>query len=129
MACDPIDTVRIGFIGMGARGSGAIWRYLHMDGTRIVAICDKYQEKADKAMKMLNENGITGVASYVGEDAWKEMCERDDIDLVYITTPWLCHTPMAVYAMEHGKHAVCEVPSGIWTVKCSSIPLPRDTRT
>ena len=30
------------------------------------------------------------------EDAWKEMCQRDDLDLIYIATPWELHTPMAV---------------------------------
>lgn len=118
MACEPIDTVRIGFIGIGGRGGGALWRYANMDGTRIVAICDKYQEKVDNGLGILEENGITGVDSYVGENAWMEMCGRDDIDLVYITTPWLCHTPMAVYAMEHGKHAVCEVPAATSIAEC-----------
>ena len=44
-------------------------------------------------------------------DAWKDLCNSNDIDLVYICTPWALHTPMAVYAMEHGKHAATEVPA------------------
>ena len=118
MACEPIDTVRIGFIGVGGRGCGAVWRYTNIPGTRIVAIADKYQEKVDHIMGELAEDGITGIDTYVGEDAWKEMCERDDIDLVYICTPWLLHTPMAVYAMEHGKHAACEVPIATSIEEC-----------
>lgn len=39
------------------------------------------------------------------------MCEQDDIDLVYIATPWKWHTPIAVYAMECGKHVAVEVPA------------------
>ena len=110
MACEPIDTVRVGFIGIGGRGNSAVWRYTEVPGAKIVAVADKYQEKIDDIINGLAEDGITGIATYVGEDAWKELCERDDIDLVYICTPWLLHTPMAVYAMEHGKHAACEVP-------------------
>ena len=49
------------------------------------------------------------------------MCERNDIDLVYIATDWLHHFPVASYAMQHGKHVAIEVPSAmnlreIWTL-------------
>ena len=43
---------------------------------------------------------------------------RDDIDLVYICTPWNLHTPMAVYAMEHGKHVAIEVPAADTLEEC-----------
>lgn len=43
----------------------------------------------------------------------KQVCEQPDIDLIYIATDWLHHTPMMVYAMEHGKHVACEVPAAM----------------
>ena len=46
------------------------------------------------------------------------MCERDDIDLIYIATPWSLHAPMAVYAMQHGKHACVEVPTAKTIDEC-----------
>jgi predicted dehydrogenase len=46
------------------------------------------------------------------------MCENPDIDLIYITTPWSWHTPMAVYAMENGKHAASEVPAAVTLDQC-----------
>ncbi len=46
------------------------------------------------------------------------MCESKDIDLVYIATPWKLHTPMAVYAMNHGKHAASEVPIAVTVDEC-----------
>ena len=49
---------------------------------------------------------------------WKELCRRDDIDLVYICTPWQLHVPMAVYAMEHGKHVAVEVPAAMSLDEC-----------
>lgn len=53
-------------------------------------------------------------ALYSGsEDAWKQLCERNDIDLVYIATDWKHHTEMGIYAMEHGKHAAIEVPAAM----------------
>jgi predicted dehydrogenase len=56
---------------------------------------------------------------YTGsEDEWKKLCDRDDLDLIYITTPWDLHTPMAVYAMEQGKHACTEVPAATTLDEC-----------
>ena len=58
--------------------------------------------------------GLPAAASYSGEeDAWKKLCERDDIDLVYIATDWKHHAAMGVYAMEHGKHVAIEVPAAM----------------
>ena len=46
------------------------------------------------------------------------MCQREDIDLIYIVTPWEAHTPMAVYAMEQGKHVAIEVPAATTVAEC-----------
>ena len=107
----PMDTVRVGFIGLGMRGPGAVERFTYLDGVAIKALCDLYPERVEKAQQILAEHGLPAAASYSGEEGWKELCERDDIDLVYIATPWLKHVPMAVYAMEHGKHVAVEVPA------------------
>src|SRR4030065_437471 len=51
------------------------------------------------------------VQEFHGDDnIWKKLVELPDLDLIYICTPWVWHTPMAVYAMENGKHVVSEVP-------------------
>jgi predicted dehydrogenase len=47
-----------------------------------------------------------------------KLCQRDDIDLVYIATPWRWHTTMAVYAMLHGKHVAVEVPAARTVEEC-----------
>ncbi len=118
LRCDPIDTVHVGFIGLGNRGSRAISRYTNIKGAKITAICDLSQWKIDRAQKYLSEKGFPKATEYTGEDGWKKMCASDDIDLVYIVTNWGNHTPMAVYAMEHGKHAVSEVPAATTIDEC-----------
>jgi hypothetical protein len=55
---------------------------------------------------------------YTGKDDWKKLCERNDIDLVFIATPWELHTPMATYAMNHGKHVCVEVPAAKTLEQC-----------
>ena len=118
--CAPkIPTVRIGFVGLGNRGPGAVKRMMHVEGVEIAAICDKRKSRTGRVEKMISKNGFPKPAVYTDSvDAWKEMCKRDDLDLIYIATPWELHTPMAVYAMEHGKHAASEVPAATSMQEC-----------
>ena len=118
-AVEPIETVRVGFIGLGDRGDGAINRYTYIDGVEIVALCDIEQDRVEDMQTLLAERGKPAADEYYGSrDAWKQLCERDDIDLVYIVTDWVNHTPMAVYAMEHGKHVAIEVPAATSIEEC-----------
>ena len=90
-----------------------------IEGVEIKALCDQYPERVTKAQQILIKKGLPKATEYSGsKDAWKELCNRPDIDLVYITTPWSWHTPMAVYAMEHGKHAASEVPAAKTIEEC-----------
>lgn len=109
-----LETVRVGFIGLGMRGPGAVERFAYIPGTKVVALCDIRPECVEKSQNILKKAGLPESASYTGtEDAWKQLCERDDIDLVYIATDWKHHAEMGVYAMEHGKHVAIEVPAAM----------------
>ena len=109
-----LETVRVGFIGLGMRGPGAVERWTHIPGTQIVALCDLLPERVESAQKILEKAGLPKAASYAGDEkAWKKLCERDDIDIVYIATDWKHHAEMGVYAMEHGKHVAIEVPAAM----------------
>lgn len=113
-AAPAVDTVRVGFIGLGMRGPGAVERFIHIPGTKIVALCDLLPGNVAKCQKMLEKASLPAAAEYTdSEEAWKELCERDDIDLVYIATDWKHHAKMGVYAMEQGKHTAIEVPSAM----------------
>ena len=114
----PMETVRVGFIGLGMRGPGAVERFTHLHGVDIKALCDFYPERVDSAQAILARRGFPAAEAYSGEEGWKQLCERDDIDLVYIVTPWQKHVPMAVYAMEHGKHVAVEVPAATSLDEC-----------
>lgn len=121
-AAPALDTVRVGFIGLGMRGPGAVRRFTHIPGIQIVALCDKHEERVDSSQNILINAGFPQAAAYSGSDhAWKELCDREDIDLVYIATDWQTHAQMAVYAMEQGKHVAVEVPGAmdldeIWNI-------------
>ena len=118
-AADPIETVRVAFIGLGDRGDGAVRRFTYLDGVEIVALCDIEEDRVNEMQELLAKRGKPAADAYFGSrDAWKELCQRDDIDLVYIVTDWKMHTPMAVYAMEHGKHVAIEVPATTSIEEC-----------
>ena len=118
LACEPLDTVRVGFIGLGSRGKGAIERYVYLPDAKVVALCDLDSANVNKANEILTSHKLPAADIYVGEDVWKEMCGRDDIDLVYICTDWHSHAPMAVYAMKQGKHVAVEVPAAMTVAEC-----------
>ena len=115
----PMDTVRFGFIGVGARGPGHIASVLAMDGTKVVAICDLYKDWAANAAKLVTDAGQPAPAVYVnGPLEYRKLLDRKDIDAVVIATPWETHVPMAIDAMNRGKHVFVEVPAAITLEQC-----------
>jgi predicted dehydrogenase len=117
-AAPKLDTVRIGFIGLGQRGPGAVERMNKIEGVDIKALCDIRPEKAAAAKKLLDNTSHNPQLYSGGQDEWKKLCERPDIDLVYVATPWDLHTPMAVHAMNSGKHVCLEVPAATTVEEC-----------
>lgn len=117
-AAPKMETVRIGFIGLGNRGPTHVKNASLLEGVEIKALCDLRPERVDAVIKLI-ENCSHSPDIYVDdEEAWKELCDREDIDMVYIATPWELHAPMAVYAMEHGKHVAIEVPAAKTIEEC-----------
>jgi hypothetical protein len=117
-AAPKLSTVRIGLVGTGSRGTGAVDRLSYIDGVQITALCDKYPNHLEKSQAILSKKGLPAAKTYTGEEGWKALCESNDVDLVYVTTPWHLHTPISVYAMKHGKHAASEVPAAKTIDEC-----------
>ena len=114
LTADPIDTVHIGIVGLGMRGSDAVHRLPYVPGVQIVALCDYDSARVEEAQAVLaEEHNRPRAAAYWGAEGYKQLCEREDVDLVYIATDWEHHFPVACYGMEHGKHVAIEVPSAL----------------
>ncbi len=113
LRADPIDTVRVAIIGLGMRGQGAVRRLSYIEEAKIVAVADVVPESVERAQQTLERMGRPPADGYTAADAWKEISKRDDIDLVYICTHWDLHAPIAIYAMEHGKHVATELPAAL----------------
>jgi hypothetical protein len=117
-AAPKLNTVRVGIVGLGQRGPGAVDRLSKIEGVEIKAICDLIPERVDKIKAKLGTTGHKPEGYSGNVYAWKKLVDRNDLDLIYITTPWEWHTPMAVYAMEAGKHVAVEVPAAKTLEEC-----------
>lgn len=112
LTCDPLETVRIGVVGLGMRGEDAVVRLSYVPGAVVTALCDIVPERVTASQQALAGLGKPAAREYTGaDDAWKALCEQEDLDLVYICTDWSHHVPVALYAMNHGKHVAVEVPA------------------
>lgn len=112
------ETVSLGFLGVGARGSGHLKGMLERGDVRVGAILDPNEENLQRAVDMVNEAGQPRPATYTREKEYLDLCARDDLDGVIIASPWVHHTPQAVAAMENGKYAGVEVPAALTVEDC-----------
>ena len=130
---DPIKKVRVGIIGLGNRGKTLTQMFywlIQNDKAEIVGLADLVESKLDEAIEGLKSHQKLSPTKYHGSsDEWKKLVQRDDIDLILVTTPWEWHTPMSVYAMENGKHVACEVPIAYTLEDCRRlIQTSEDTK-
>ena len=117
-AAPKLETVRLAVIGLGTRGSEQVKKLACIEGVEFKALCDLNPEKVARAVASL-KGYSQNPDSYSGsEEEWKKICDRKDIDLVYISTPWSLHTSMAVYAMDHDKHVGVDRPAATTIEDC-----------
>lgn len=110
--------VTLGFLGVGARGSGHLKGMLERGDVRVGAILDPNEENLQRALEMVKEAGQEAPAAYRREEDYRELCAREELDGVIIASPWVWHTRQAVAAMENGKYAGVEVPAALTVEEC-----------
>ena len=104
--------VRLAFVGVGARGCHHLQHVLRCDDVAITAICDPNSEAISRASSLVKQVGRKVPAFYnLGNEAFREMFKRDDIDGVVIATPTTWQVPIALAAMQAGKYAAIEAPA------------------
>jgi predicted dehydrogenase len=115
----PIDTVRVGYVGIGNQGSGHLRNLLRIEGVEMKAVCDIREERINWAQKECAKAGKPKPTGYSnGPEDFKRMCDTEDLDLVYNATPWEWHVPISIKAMETGSHAATEIPGAITLEEC-----------
>ena len=121
-AAPPIETVRIGFVGIGGQGGGHVRNLLRIPGCRITAVCDIRAERTDWATKHIIDAGHAAPTVYTrGPRDFERLCETENLDLVFNATPWEWHAPIMLAAMKNGKHTATEVPAVMTLDDCWAI--------
>src|SRR5258705_7612686 len=95
-------TIGIGIVGAGFARTTQIPGFRDCMGARVVAIASRHRERAESVAR---EFGIENVAA-----DWRELVERDDVDLVSIVTPPATHAEITLAALHLGKSVLCEKP-------------------
>jgi predicted dehydrogenase len=116
---NPLERVRIGYVGVGGMGTAHVRNLLKINGAEIRAVCDIIESKVARVQEMVVNAGQAKPEGYArGELDFKRMCQRSDLDLVYTATPWEWHVPVCLEAMNSGKHAATEVPAAMTIDDC-----------
>ncbi len=117
LASDPIKTVRIGIVGMGNRGSGLLemFDWMIAEGhAEVRGLADIVEKKCLKGAQYLQDHQVKPPSLYTkGEEDWKNMVKKENIDLLIVCTPWSMHAEMCKYAMQQGVHVATEVPAAL----------------
>lgn len=115
----PLETVRVGFVGVGGMGSVHVQNLLEIEGVELVAVADIRPAHAERAADWAVEKGRPAPTLYTrGERDFERMCGEEDLDLVYNATPWRWHVPICLEAMRTGSHSATEVPAATSIEDC-----------
>jgi len=118
-AAPPMETVRVGFVGVGLQGTSHCRNLLRIDGVELTAVCDVVPDKVARVQQMTVEAGQPRPTGYsASETDFERLCAEEDLDLVFNATPWEWHVPVCVAAMENGKHTATEVPAAYTLDDC-----------
>jgi predicted dehydrogenase len=104
-------TIRLGFVGIGGRGSYHLNAALGIEGVEVPALCELKPVRLHQAKRWVVQAGLPEPRLYDrGPDDFKRLCQEEDLDAVICCTPWEFHAPVSIAAMRNNKHCVSEVP-------------------
>ncbi|NDL67397.1 Gfo/Idh/MocA family protein [Anaerotalea alkaliphila] len=108
--------LRVGIIGCGGIGTNKHMPSLaKIEEVEMTAFCDLDLEKADKAAR---DFGTANAGVYTD---YREMLEKEGLEVVHVCTPNSSHAPISIAAMEAGCHVMCEKPMAKTTAEAKSM--------
>ncbi|MDD4190051.1 MAG: Gfo/Idh/MocA family oxidoreductase [Mangrovibacterium sp.] len=108
---DSSRPVRIGFVGVGSRGTGMLKNALMLEGVEIPVVCDIVPERVEHAQRLVQDAGQPKPKGFTGKEDYLKVAELSNLDAIFTATPWKLHTPVMVAAMKGGKYGGTEMPA------------------
>ncbi|GAA4448303.1 Gfo/Idh/MocA family oxidoreductase [Novipirellula rosea] len=111
------EPIRLGLVGAGGRGSGAINDSLSInDNVKLVAVADLVPQKCENICKSLasryaDKFDVKPSEMHHGLDAYKRVLDNKDVDVVLFATPPGFRAPYVLDAVDAGKHVFAEKPT------------------
>ncbi len=103
--------VRLGFVGIGGRGSYHLDAALGIEGVEVPALCEIRADRLERAADWVEHSGRPAPRLYGRDERdFERLCAEEDLDCVICSTSWRWHAQVCLTANRHGKHAVSEVP-------------------
>ena len=104
-------TIRLGFVGVGDRGSYHLDCALGIEGVEVPALCDINDTYLHRAKRWVEESGQPTPRLYGKTNTdFERMCAEEELDAIICSTSWKWHAPICLAAMKNDKHCACEVP-------------------
>ncbi len=102
-----MDKVKVGFIGLGARGKVLLKNILNnFEDIEVVALCDVYADRVEDCQKLILEKRNVNVVGYA---SYEEVLQDSEVNTVIISASWEAHIPLAIASMKAGKATGLEV--------------------
>jgi len=105
--------IRIGFVGLGQRGHSLIEQIILPQGEKVVAVCDVYEDRLERAAAIVEKAGQKRPTLY---QDYTEMLKDEEVNTIIIATAWETHIEFAIAAMKAGKAVAMEV-GGAYSLK------------
>lgn len=107
--------LNVAVIGLGSRGYGMMKRMATHPDVRIVAVCDEYADRVEKAVdhiKNTHGNDVLGSVDY------KDILKHEGVEAVYVATAWESHVRIAIDALNAGIPTALEVGGAYSVEEC-----------
>ena len=111
--------LKVGIVGVGGRGTGLLRNLLKLDGVSVTAVCDPIADRVTRAQDLVSKTGQPKPEGFAkGNEDYKRLADRKDLDLVLNATPWEWHAPISLAMLRSGKHVATEVPAALTVEEC-----------